>query len=213
MKKLSFTQVLKDTINDTNEEILCAFRVVRPDELLANKAGKSIVCKNPDATYTAEEHVRSGKRDSAWISVTDSFLVALGWAIQFGCGIVVIDYSKIETEKVDFRQGFSGKKGIASNWAIASREICVKGEIKADAIVAVISPDQLFLFQQPNKEYKAVVDAAANPYKEAINSTVARVEKLSRNLKTWTNNPSSLIPEVCKLWSVKEWLWAERVYA
>lgn len=34
-----------------------------------------------------------------------------------------------------------------------------------------------------------------------------------KNLKTWTNNPSSLIPEVCKLWSVKEWLWAERVYA
>ena len=186
MRKLSFTQVLKDTISGA-EEILCAFRVVRPDELLAINAGNSIVCKDSDATYTAEEHVRSGKRDSAWISVTDSFLIALGWAIQFGCGIVVIDYSKIETEKMDFRKGFSGKKGIASGWAIASREICVKGEIKADA--------------------------SANPYKEAIYSTVARVEKLSRNLKTWTNNPSSLIPEVCKLWSVKEWLWAERVYA
>lgn len=212
MRKLSFTQIRKQ-FDNTNEEILCAFRVVRPDELIAIKAGNGIVCKNPDATYTAEEHVRSGKRDSAWISLTDSFLVALGWAIQFGCGIAVIDYSKIETEKVDFRQGFSGKKGTASGWAIASREICVKGEIKADAIVAVISPDLLFLFQQPNKEYKALVDASTNPYKEAINYTFKRVEKLSGNLETWTNNPSSLIPEVCKLWSVKEWLWSERVYA
>lgn len=43
MRKLSFTQVLKDTISGA-EEILCAFRVVRPDELLAIKAGTAIVC-------------------------------------------------------------------------------------------------------------------------------------------------------------------------
>ena len=44
MRKLSFTQIRKDAINDTNEEILCAFRVVRPDELIAIKAGTAIVC-------------------------------------------------------------------------------------------------------------------------------------------------------------------------
>ena len=213
MRKLSLTQVRKEAIKDTNEKIRCVFRVVRPDELLAIKAGNNIVCKDPDATYTAEEHIRSGKRDSAWISITDSFIVAFGWAIQFGCGIVVTDYSKIETEKADFRQGFSGKKGIASGWAIASREICVKGEIKADAVVAVISPELFFMYQKPDKEFKALVDASANPYKEAINNTFERVEKLAGNLETWTNNPTSLVPEVCKLWSVKEWLWAERVYA
>lgn len=45
MRKLSLTQVRKDSIKkDTNEKIRCVFRVVRPDELLAIKAGNSIVC-------------------------------------------------------------------------------------------------------------------------------------------------------------------------
>ena len=67
----------KATENVASKELSVVFRVLRDDETTEAVLSNGLIAKDVNSTVTAFDHVRSGKRMSAWISTTISFFMAL----------------------------------------------------------------------------------------------------------------------------------------
>ena len=114
------------------------YRVIRPDEdpLLG------LLPKNPLAEYSVDFHVRNGSRvDTQFISVTRSLDVAMKWADKTGARIVSIDLSKLSGSEIIDLSTEAGratylKNPLAINFAKASQELLIKGNISATAITS-----------------------------------------------------------------------------
>ena len=123
------------------------FRVLRPDEDISD----GIVCKDMFSGLTVEEHIMAGARNSSWISTTARVSVGFDWAMRSGCRLCVIDARKVfvTCECVDAREGLN-LKGRHKERAKSSQEICVKNRIPAEAIICVLSPEEILEYTCKN---------------------------------------------------------------
>lgn len=117
------------------------YRVIRSDE--NPKLG--LKAKNPERNMSVEGHIVSGSRNygSQYISTTTDYNIAKDWAAKDNCRIVKIDLNKIpENVNIYDLSTDEGRniflKGIsAKNFAKASKEVLLEGEIPSLAIEVV----------------------------------------------------------------------------
>lgn len=126
-------------VGDTKQDYV--YRVIRPDE----DPHLGLHPKNPDRNMTVEGHIVSGSRNngSQYISTTTDYDVALQYAERDGCRIVKIDLNKVPDDvKIYDLSTQTGRetylKGrTANNFATASKEVLLEGDIPASAIELV----------------------------------------------------------------------------
>lgn len=153
---MSFKNI-KATENVAYKKLSVVFRVLRDDETTEAVLSNGLIAKDVNSNISALDHVRSGKRMSAWISTTASFFVALLWAVKSGCRIAVIDFSKLNTEIIDLRNGNSDLEKRFSNYAKSSREMLIKGFVPSEAIIKVISLEKVLEALTQNCDERTII--------------------------------------------------------
>lgn len=116
------------------------YRVIRPDE---NPAA-GLMAKNPNATYKVEGHILHGSRpnfQSQYISTTTDLSVAQSWAGKTGNRIVEINRSGVNGTITDLSTAAGRNANLrgttAKNWAGASSEVLIQGNVPASAMKVI----------------------------------------------------------------------------
>lgn len=130
----------------SKEKRFTVYRALTSEDAASLAAGKGIIAKNVDGTWSAMEHILEGSKKTAllndpWISTTTSLDVARGYESRFG--IVAIDLRKVSSIKiVQAKQYQSNSKilneRIAYNRAVWSQEISVYQYIEQGAIIGYV---------------------------------------------------------------------------
>lgn len=93
-----------------------------------------LTARLPSAGNTPIGHV-AGKRATQWISTSKSETTALE---KYGAnGVVRIDLNKVTNPIVDVSDGFLGKPGGFSNWAIKDQEVLIQNSVPPGAITVI----------------------------------------------------------------------------
>ena len=135
------------------EKIGLLFRSLRPEEVEAIMAGEGISPKNPyDVLYSVQDHITNEKLETRFVSFGAKLMPILVWAKKTHSYVVIIDSRKIDNVIYDFRQGGQGLGATHSNYAKSSFEVCVEGVIPAEAIVYLITPEQVLEWLKDNDQ-------------------------------------------------------------
>lgn len=105
--------------------------------------GKGLLAKNPQGTWTLEEHVRFGSNkisldNDPYISTTTDINVAKGF--DSGYGIIRINLNKVQSNTIYntfnmfSRNGGIGYEAIPYQYSVWQQEITIKGDILYEAI-------------------------------------------------------------------------------
>lgn len=127
---------LTTTVGENNQNYV--YRVIRPDE----NPKHGLHPKNANRNMSIEGHVISGSRNngSQYISTTTDYNIAKQYADRDGCQIVKIDLNKVpDNVKVydlstKIGQDTYLKGTSAKNFANASKEVLLEGDIPPEAI-------------------------------------------------------------------------------
>ncbi|WP_155986896.1 RHS repeat-associated core domain-containing protein, partial [Paenibacillus durus] len=120
-----------------------AYRSINDVDIDMIAAGKGIIAKDPMGTWSAEEHILYGSDEEAWVndpwlSTTADPTVAFNKYNGNRNGVIVIDLSKIQSNKLYFSI-LNLKPGTrAYKLAYEDKEILIKYSIPQSAIVGVI---------------------------------------------------------------------------
>ena len=193
------------------ENINVVYRVLRHDETADSVKANGLVAKDINSTFTAIEHIQSGKRNSSWISVSASLGNSLIWAHKDKCEIAVIDLKKVAetSEVVDFRDGNLELKKRYNNYAKSSVELCVKNTIPAEAIIKTLSFETIQEMTEQdynpdgisaNSFWGGLEKASPAMKKQTIINRVGMLEKATNSVDAWAQDFE-------KIMVFSQWLW------
>lgn len=131
-----------ENLNKDNNRIL-VYRALNAEDVKTIASGQGIVAKDVTGYWNPEEHILFGSDEDAWIndpwiSTTADPAVAFGTFHGYERGVVVVDLSKINTNKIYFPT-FSLKSGTrAHDLAVKDKKILIKYSIPQNAILGVM---------------------------------------------------------------------------
>ena len=195
-------------ISKNTQQINVAFRVLREDEKPEAITASGIVCRDMNAGISFQKHI-GGARQSQWVSVTSAFTVACINAMRDKCNVAVIDWSIVSKECTicDARNGLSGLGSTHRNWTTSAQELGVEYRIPAEAVVTVLSFDQIkemcttnnhtFDYYRPERRYSIA------SLKESFKANYSCVEGFANELNTWTDKEAFARFDMCvkTLWT------------
>ena len=189
------------------EEFDLLFRSLRPEEVEALKAGKGISPKDPyNVTYTVQDHIANEKLKTRFTSFGAKLMPILMWAKKTGSYVVIIRSSLLSNNIYDFRQGGQGLGTTHSNYAKSSFEVCIEGIIPAEAIVYVITPEQVSEWlTQDDKDtrYYFNYNLCSASHKSGLKNTWRSFECTAGRLEAWSDTKwfNYMVKQAKHLWT------------
>lgn len=131
---------LQEYKDDNNKTLV--YRAMNDADLKTVSSGVGVVAKNPIGDWSIEDHILFGSNEEAWeydpwISTTADPGVAVNNFNGKYNGVLVIDLSKIGTNKLSFPILELQPGSLAHRLAVADKEVLIKYSIPQEAILGI----------------------------------------------------------------------------